>query len=343
MKKLADVVWRVKHTGRWALTLMVGIVVIVVGYGYYVFVTQVSGRAVVEERIDTEYYKVQLQIRRYNLYGSLFENYRPPETQSLFTSFAEELVDDDVRRIVIYNHDQTVVWSSEKNRLGTSDGADRSEIDRALRGEVVVVRPFGNRPFIFPRADSPADIFIPIHADDGYTMGVVVVSTDFSDVVSFSASIAVVTMIFVSIITALIWMFLHMGLHRQKDTLLQEEGKIASVLEQMPMGIAAIHKDGQIRVWNATMVALSGLEDSNEVIGRNAFDLPLFKLLGLDASIRAGMAGKPFEDDTRVTSMGHGQETWCHWKGVPIFASSGKRVEYLLLMVNDITEKKRKI
>lgn len=343
MKKLADLVWRVKHTGRWALTLMVGIVVVVVGYGYYVFVTQVAGRAVVEERIDTQYHKVQLQVRRHNLHASLFEEYKTRDAQAVFASFAGELVDDDVRRIIIYNRDQTTVWSSEMNRLGSRGGADRSEIDRALRGEVVASRPFGDRPLIFPRADGPADIFIPVHADDGYTMGVIVVSKDFSDVVSFSASIAVVTMIFVSIITALVWMFLHMGLHRQKDLLLQEEGKIASVLEQMPMGIAAIRKDGQIRVWNATMVALSGIEDPKEVIGRNAFDLPLFKLLGLDASIRAGMAGKPFEDDTRITSMGHGQETWCHWKGVPIFASSGKRVEYLLLMVNDITEKKRKM
>ncbi len=342
MKKLFEIVSGAQRTGRLLLIAVIGLVVIVVGYGYYVFVTQVSGRAVVSERIDALYHKIQLQSRRHAFMPQMFSDYRNGPAQVAMAGFAGELVSADVRRIVIYNREETIVWASEMGRIGSKGGVDHAEIQRALKGEVVAAHPFGKRPLVFPRSDAPADIFIPIHADDGYTMAIVVLSMDFSDVVSFSASIAVVTALFVGIITALLWMFLHMSLHSQKDKMMQEEGRISSVLEQMPMGLAIIRRDGAIKVWNATMVALSGVEDARDVIGKNAFGMSLFKLLGLDASVRGGMSGKPFEADTRVTSMPHGQETWCHWRGIPIFTTGGKRVEYLLLLVNDITDKKRK-
>lgn len=342
MKKLAEFVWKVKHTGRWFLTAVVVIVVVVVGYGYYVFVTQVSGQAVISERIEALYQKVQLQARRHGLKKADFSNYGLGESQTALAAFAGELVDDDVRKIIIINRNQVTVWSSEAALIGSESEANKLEIQRAVKGEVVAAHPFGSRPFIFPSANTPADLFVPIHSDDGSTLGVIIVSKDFSEVVSLNASIAVVTIVFVVVIIDLLWIFLHMRLRQRQDSLTKEEGKIGAVLEQMPVGLAVIHEDGEILLWNAQMVILSGTNEVKDVMGKNAFNLPLFKLLGLDVAIRAGTAGKPFETDTRVTALPHGQETWRHWRGIPIFTTGGKRVEYLLLLVNDITDKKRK-
>lgn len=340
MFRISEVFDKFKRVGQTIILLALALVIGIVGYGFYVFVTRVSGQAVVSERIEAVYQKVQLQARRHGLKKSDFLNYGTGEAQAILVAFAGEMVDDNVRGINIVNRNQVTIWSSDVAQVGIESTADKSELLRAMKGEVVAAHPFGNRPFIFPMANVPADLFVPIHADDGSTMGVIVVSKDFSDVVSLNASIAVVTIVFVVVVADLLWLFLYLRLRQQKYALLREEGKIGSVLEHMPIGLAVIHKDGEILVWNEQMLAMGGMDKAKEVIGKNAFTLPLFKLLGLDVPIRAGTAGKPFETDTRVT-MPQGQESWRHWKGVPIPASGGKEVAYLLLMAEDSANKKK--
>ncbi|MBI4457775.1 PAS domain S-box protein [Candidatus Uhrbacteria bacterium] len=122
-------------------------------------------------------------------------------------------------------------------------------------------------------------------------------------------------------------------------------GSVNQLYEQVfissPVGIYTLDKNGVIESFNPKMVELSGVKNAAEVIGTNALELQTYKDAGLDKYFREGLAGKPFETKTRYVSYYGRKETYRHYLGVPLRGPSGKTVERLLLLVDDITEQKR--
>ncbi|MEK7098192.1 MAG: PAS domain-containing protein, partial [Patescibacteria group bacterium] len=82
-------------------------------------------------------------------------------------------------------------------------------------------------------------------------------------------------------------------------------------------------------------------KDAKQVIGLNALELSTYKAVGLDKFFREGLQGKPFMTEVEYTSYTGKKTTYRHYFGVPIFGIDGKTVERLLLMVEDVSERKK--
>ena len=88
------------------------------------------------------------------------------------------------------------------------------------------------------------------------------------------------------------------------------------------------------------MVEIAGAKNAEQAIGLNILELPTSKKAGLDKFYRDGLAGKPFETEVEYTSYTGGKTIYGRFFGVPIFDIDKKTVERLLLMVEDVTDRK---
>jgi PAS domain S-box-containing protein len=118
---------------------------------------------------------------------------------------------------------------------------------------------------------------------------------------------------------------------------------IATIAETIfnfaPIGIYTVNLDGRIETANPEFLKISG-EAPKDIIGLDTLNYQSYKDSGLNIFIRDGLAGKPFETEVRhVSTIAH-KESWRHYHGVPIFAEDGTTVLRLLLLFEDITERK---
>ncbi|MFH1286962.1 MAG: PAS domain-containing sensor histidine kinase [Candidatus Magasanikbacteria bacterium] len=113
------------------------------------------------------------------------------------------------------------------------------------------------------------------------------------------------------------------------------------IFDHAPIGIYTVDKNGDIDTFNPKMTELAGAENPEEVVGLNTLILPTYRVSGLDKLIRKGLKGRSFEKEIRYVSHTGKKESFRNYKGVPIFGQNGN-VEHLLLLVEDITELRRK-
>lgn len=117
-----------------------------------------------------------------------------------------------------------------------------------------------------------------------------------------------------------------------------EINKFKLIFDNAPFGIYTLDAEGVIDSFNPKMVELAGSKSADDVIGLNALTMSSYREAGLDAFFRKGLAGDLFEKEVRYVSQTGGKETWRHYRGIPLF--SGGKVTGLLLIVEDITERK---
>jgi PAS domain S-box-containing protein len=128
----------------------------------------------------------------------------------------------------------------------------------------------------------------------------------------------------------------------QKKRIEKQHNLILSIFEKAPIGFYTVNKDGFIDSFNQKMLEINGAKSAKEVIGLNVFTLPSYQKSGIDALIREGLnSGKSFEVETPFISYVGGKESVRHYVAVPLLSEDGKGVERMLLMVEDVTEKRR--
>jgi len=127
----------------------------------------------------------------------------------------------------------------------------------------------------------------------------------------------------------------------QKRRIKKQMSLILSIFDKAPIGFYTVNKDGFIDSFNQKMLEINGAKSPKEVIGLNIFTLPSYQKSGLDILIRRGLnSGQPFDVETDFISYIGGKESIRHYVAVPLMSKDGQTVERMLLMVEDMTEKK---
>jgi PAS domain S-box-containing protein len=111
------------------------------------------------------------------------------------------------------------------------------------------------------------------------------------------------------------------------------------IVEKAPIGIYTINKEGIIDFVNRKFLQISG-DSEQELLGLNSFTLPSYQQFGLVQYFYEGLQGKAFEIETRYISYISKKESYRHYIGEPMRSETGEG-DHLLLLVEDITEKKR--
>lgn len=129
-------------------------------------------------------------------------------------------------------------------------------------------------------------------------------------------------------------------LGRQNAHIKTQTEALFNIINNSPIGIYTVDKQGIITSFNPKMCKISGCKDPQERIGLNVFELHSYKENNLDKHFRQGLGGEPFEAEVRHVSQSD-KESFRHYHGVPLFDHSGKNVVELLLLVEDVTERKK--
>ncbi len=113
-----------------------------------------------------------------------------------------------------------------------------------------------------------------------------------------------------------------------------------SIIQNAPIGITTWARDGTITSDNRAMIEIMGAEGSG--VGLNALQFPTFERAGIRSYFMEALeTGQPFKlDGVPYTSFAGGKASLLSWNVVPLKDESGL-VEQLLILVEDVTERKR--
>lgn len=106
-----------------------------------------------------------------------------------------------------------------------------------------------------------------------------------------------------------------------------------------PFGIYTLDQEGVITSFNPKMAELSG-DKSENAVGLNATHLESYKSVGLDKLFLRGIAGEAFDTEVEYASHLANKKTIRHYRGIPIEDRGIVGQARLLLIVEDITERK---
>lgn len=106
-----------------------------------------------------------------------------------------------------------------------------------------------------------------------------------------------------------------------------------------PLGIYTLDVDGMITSFNPKMAELAG-DDPKEVIGLNVFEMESYAKAGLDKFFAKGLAGEAFEIEVEYTSLLGRKTSTRHYRGVPLEGHGKPGEARLLLLVEDVTERR---
>ncbi|MDQ7814482.1 MAG: PAS domain S-box protein [Patescibacteria group bacterium] len=116
--------------------------------------------------------------------------------------------------------------------------------------------------------------------------------------------------------------------------------KMEAIFEHSPMGIYTINARGEIDSFNPKMLELAGADNEKRIMGLNVFEMQSYKDIGLDKYFRLGLAGEPFHLETPYVSQTSGKPSYREYFGIPLQEQDSKKVDSLMLLVNDITQRK---
>ncbi|MCX8022028.1 MAG: ATP-binding protein [Syntrophorhabdaceae bacterium] len=117
----------------------------------------------------------------------------------------------------------------------------------------------------------------------------------------------------------------------------------AAIIENAPVAIFTIDKNGEFTSVNPALAELSGLgaEAEEKLLGFNWLKNPYTVRCGLAEFIKKGLKGKPFElQDFPFTTYRGDKGQYLHFRGVPL-KGKDRKVEGLLCIIEDTTEKVR--
>ena|SRR5947207_854707 len=111
------------------------------------------------------------------------------------------------------------------------------------------------------------------------------------------------------------------------------------IVKNAPVGIYTINKKGIIDFVKPKFAEISG-DSEIQLLGLNALTLPTYEHFGLLPYLIQGLKGKSFKTEIRYVSYISKKESYRNYIGIPL-TTSNNEVERLLLLVEDITERKR--
>jgi len=323
-------------------TTIIIIIIIIIGVVFSLFFTKTLEQFVWRVKTEPTFELVQGQAHRHIGKAEYLVNWQKPEAERRFEDFVSELKTSlpPVAAIKIYDNQAVLVWADlAKKNIGQKEEAE--DVLETLAGKQKVE---SAEKEIQKELGAPhlLEIYTPIYLEEGKTpAGVVEIYFDTSDLVAFTRKVRVYVWGIIAAALAAIYGLLLSAFRKQNAQIRRQAEELSNIIDKSPLGIYTINKNGIIDSFNPKMVELAGAKDAKAVIGLNALELPTYKAVGLDKFFREGLQGKPFTTEVEYTSYTGHKTTFRHYFGVPIFGTDGKSVERLLLMVEDITERKK--
>ncbi len=171
-------------------------------------------------------------------------------------------------------------------------------------------------------------------------LGVVKIYCDITPLFGQVGNFEDVIWLLVGIFILLMALMLLCTLGKQSKELKIKAEKMEAVFRNSPMGIYTINQKGIIDSFNPKMLELAGATDAKQIMGLDVFRMESYKDVGMDKYFRLGLAGEPFHVETPYISQTAGKPSYREYFGIPLKDPGSKKLQSLMLIVNDITERK---
>jgi len=333
-----------RRRGRSSIALLVGIsvaVIIVLGSFLTGALSRTIDVVIVDLLVKPLALTVQAQMRSHLFIENRFHDWGDPMSTMHFDEFLNEIKPlGIIRRVNILNTDRVLVFSTEPQDVGSV--MRNPEVDRALLGELVLEKP-EHEDISNTALDGVIEIYIPA-APEGAgaaVQGVVSVYIDGGALFTFRDRLYFLVFLFVLAVILTFGVVTYMGLRGQSIFIRRQADELRTIVDKAPVGICIINKKGVVEILNPKMAELAGAQGSGEAIGVNVVELPAYTGSGMGGFIEQGMAGKAFEQEAEYVLPASGVPLWRRYHGVPLSDATGGRVERLLLIVEDMTQRKR--
>lgn len=272
----------------------------------------------------------------------IFVSWQSKESQSAFRDSSEHLSDAyrSISAINIYTPDGATVWSSLANaKLGATEEESAVKVAQTIK-EGRVIENADTETVAELGAKDILEIYTPIKSDTGAVIAVAEIYFDTSDITSFIQKFQLFLWVITLIAMTGIFILLRFAFRRQDENIIMQAEELKGIIDGSPIGIYTINTNGIILTYNPAMMKISGITDQKETIGKNVFDAEAYRKIGLDKLLHEAIDGSVFETEVEVeSSLGEHKKTFRHYYGVPV-RNEGGLVEYVLVMVEDITERK---
>ncbi|MBI4993470.1 PAS domain-containing protein [Candidatus Wolfebacteria bacterium] len=313
-----------------------------VGIGLSLFFTNIIDKFIVDSKTNPIFDHVQNHAQENNLdeilalqHGEIIQNSAIQEKLIKFSGGMKFL---DIARINIFDSEGILVWSTMADKSSIGGRIEVDKVINALKGELV--SKIENEPKKELGLEKFLEIYIPVFDENKRVSGIVEFYADFSEVVGLISKLNYSIFGSTSLIIVLMAILLFIVFNRQNRKIFNQSKELMGIIEKSPHGIFTINKKGIIESFNPKMMEMTGIKNFKEIIGLNVFDISIFQSSGLDKFLRAGFFGKSFDAEIHYVPFGGQNEVYNHCFGAPIFDAAGESVERLLLMVENITERK---
>lgn len=155
---------------------------------------------------------------------------------------------------------------------------------------------------------------------------------------AFFLELHVVVSLFALIPVSAIALLLSIVFRKMNAQLYREAEGMRALIESSPIGIFALDRHGMINLFNGSMGKIWNMP-VEDMDGVSVFSRQSYIDERVDELLRVGLGGVQFEEEVKV--IANGLTHWHWYRGIPIRSEHAGRVEFLLVMVQDITNRKQ--
>lgn len=323
-------------------------IIIAAGVGISLFFTDAINQFAFQLKADSTISRINNAVKEYKINTlAVFDDWQKAENQKLISDFGGILNTVDIGRINVFNRSGVLIWTTQPYLVAVGSKIEADKMAPALEGKIVVNKGDSEKASgLSLNLKDFLEIYVPVFDESKNIVGVIEFYSNTSDLVALIGRLRI--FIFASVFAAifLITVFLSFVFKKQNEKIIRQAKELSSIIEKSPHGIFTIDKNGIINSFNLKIAEILGIRDRNEMIGKNAFDFFIFKNAGLNDFFERGLKkGESFCAEARHQIGGWQQNreenVYCYYSGVPILSFDNKEIEYLLVMVEDITERKK--
>jgi len=321
--------------------ITIGSIIVMLGIGVTFYFTNRIEKFFWEARTSSVAEVVHELVIHYLKKGDV-ENWQNAESNARLAEFAKEAMHfiPSAATIKIYSNDGILAWTDLKH---VQSGYQKPESD----GQLAQVRT--NKKMIMPAGETTKDelgkeslleVWSIMDDHDGNMIGYFEIYFDTSDIQTFINEIKYSIWVIILTMLGIVLVLIKLAFREQDIRIIEQAEYLNGIIEQSPIGIYTVNTNGFIESYNPAMMRIHDIADTNEAIGKNVFDAVAYQKNGLDKLLLSGLGGVSFETEVEVeSSLGAHKKTYRHYYGVPLKNPAGD-VEHLLVMVEDITDRK---
>lgn len=329
-----------KRTSRNTL-IIVGVILIMLGVLGSFFSSRAIEKFFWEARTKSEI-KTVIELHKSSVGEPDIARWQEADANERIGAFAQKTKQylPSVAAMKIFTQDGTIAWTDLKK---VQSGYKKQGIEIELRevkdsGQMIKNASESTKQELIK--ENLLEIWTILKGAHGETLGFIELYFDSSDITAFINKIQYAIWGTTTIVLGIIITLLGVVFRKQDDLIFHQARELSNVIEKSPVGIYTITKNGIIETSNPKMAEISGAKNVSELIGKNVFEMGSYKEAGLDKLINEGLMGVAFEKELEVTSpQSGGKKTYHHYYGVPL-KDAQEDASHLLLMVEDITERK---